>query len=264
MNVSEEKISNDLLGSISYNFVELTKRPSEEIEINLEIEPLHSCNLPNKTLLVSSDSSHCFKMINSDLKIIKTIDKINNESFTPRYITTDGRNKIFFTALKSRIIKTDLDFKFIKQFGSKGTGNENLDKPCGICYFEEFIYVCDYNNQRIQKLNENLVYQESYRINYKPWEIEVKNSVACIRPGSELFLLFYNLNPFFFKTKVSNVHGLITSFNSWFYQYNNRRERICCYNINGELVSEKKLKVNTVKKNSILNYFDEKLIILKK
>jgi hypothetical protein len=203
-------------------------------------------------------------MLNSDLKIIKTIDKINNESFTPRYITTDGRNKIFFTALKSRIIKTDLDFKFIKQFGSKGTGNENLDKPCGICYFEEFIYVCDYNNQRIQKLNENLVYQESYRINYKPWEIEVKNSVACIRPGSELFLLFYNLNPFFFKTKVSNVHGLITSFNSWFYQYNNRRERICCYNINGELVSEKKLKVNTVKKNSILNYFDEKLIILKK
>ena len=267
MNLSEETISNELFGSINYNFVELNDSSSEEIEINLEVEPLHCCSLPNNNLLVSSDSSNCLKMLNSDLKTIKTINKINNESFTPRYITTDGLNKIYFTALKSRVIKTDLDIKFIKEFGSKGCGNENLDKPCGISYFEKFIYVCDYNNRRIQKLNEDLVYKESYPLNFKPWEIEIKNNVACVRSGAETSLVFYNLNPFYLKIKVSNVNGCISSFNSWFYQYNQRKELFSCYNTNGELVNEKDLKANDLKKKNsglVINYFDEKLIKLKK
>ena len=85
MNLSEETISNELFGSINYNFVELNDSSSEEIEINLEVEPLHCCNLPNNNLLVSSDSSNCLKMLNSDLKTIKTINKINNESFIKFY-----------------------------------------------------------------------------------------------------------------------------------------------------------------------------------
>lgn len=207
-------------------------------------------------------------MLDSNFKVIKTISKINDEIFTPRFITTDGRNRIFFTALKSRILKCDLDLKFIKQFGTKGSGNEQLDKPCGIKYFENFIYVCDYNNQRIQKLNEELLFKESYPLNFKPWEIEILNNIACIRSGSEASLVFYNMNPFYLKTKVNHVAGSITSFNSWFYQFDNRNTRIFCYNIHGDLVGHKLLRIDDSKNRPvcslIINFFDEKILILKK
>ena len=156
-----------------------------------------------------------------------------------------------------------MDFNFIKQFGSKGSSNQQLDLPNGIEYYEDSVFVCDSDNKRIQKLSEDLVYQESYPLYFQPWNIKIIKNVACVRPNGEPNILLYQLNPFSYKTKISRGNGEIYSINSWFYVCNYFDKRIECYDINGNLVDAKNL-VNIYEENNLLysfGYFNKRFII---
>ena len=120
-----------------------------------------------------------------------------------------------------------MDFTCIKRFGSKGTTNGHLHFPSGITYYDNFIYVCDLNNRRIQKFNENLIFQETLPLDFEPWNIQIANNVACIRPNEYAFTAFYQLNPFSFKIKVYDRNDEIYSINSWFYMYRKLKKNIC-------------------------------------
>jgi hypothetical protein len=161
------------------------------------------------------------------------------------------------------IIKTDLDFNFIKQFGGKGSTNQKLFYPRGITFDEDSIYICDSNNNRIQKLSEDLIYQESYELNFAPWDIKIIKNVACIRSFGEPYSnSLYYLNPFRFKTRIGNSKSAICSINSWFYVNNYFDKRIECYDINGNLVDYKDLD-NLYEKEEYYSfgYFNNSFII---
>jgi hypothetical protein len=134
-----------------------------------------------------------------------------------------------------------LDFNFIKQFGCKGSTNQQFDGPLGITFDENSIYVCDSENKRIQKLSQELYYQESYPLNYIPWNIKITKNVACIRSYGEPNNSLYFLNPFSFKARICFHICEIYSIDSWFYINNNFAKRIECYNVNGILVDSKDL-----------------------
>ncbi len=218
----------------------------------------------NGNLVIASLESKALKIYDKEFKLIKTIDKINNQTFSPLYLTSNGKNSIYITNyIENQIIQTDLDFNFIKQFGGKGSTNQQLDYPRGITFHENSIYVCDVNNNRIQKLSEDLIYQESYPLNFKPRNIKIIINVACIRSFDEPIISLYQLNPFSFKCEISNCNCEIYSIHSWFYVSNIFDKRIECYDINGNLVGYKVLE-NVYEEAEIyysFGYFNNKFII---
>ena len=235
--------------------------------MDLGFEPYSFHTLTNGNLVIASFEwePNALKIYDKEFKLIKTIDKINNQTFSPRYLTSNGKNSIYLTYIRSdKIIQTDLDFNFMKQFGGTGSTNQQLDHPSGITFHGDSIYVCDSNNERIQKLSEDLIYQESYPLNFKPWNIKIIRNAACIRSFDEPIISLNQLNPFSFKCEISNGNCEIYSIHSWFYVSNIFDKRIECYDINGNLVNYKDLE-NVYEEEAEIyysfGYFNNKFII---
>ena len=268
LKLSTKEIERSIIGNIEYDFEDYINRINDENHeiINLDFEPKSLCSLSNGNLLIASGNPKCFQILNSKFVSIKKVTKINKHSFTPRYVITDFRNRIFFTEIKNRVIQTDLEMNFIKQFGGvQGSSNQQLDFPCGIAYLNYSVYICDNKNKRIQKLSEDLCFQESFSLSFTPREIQVINNVACIQGNS--FVSLYNLQPnFYYKTRVFNSNAYIFASNPWFYSFQNTPENslITCFDTNGDLVGKK----NLVSSISDLNgenmcLFNDRLIFIK-
>ena len=241
-------LTQNKIGSLSYNFENLFDKGNAQFrEIQLNYMPNDLCILPNGQFLISSSTSQFIKVLSNQFKVIKTIEKMNNTKFAPRYITSNGSDKVYFTE-GDRVIQTDMNLKFIKEFGRKGSGVNEFNFPLGITHHENSIYVCDSFNQRIQKLSEDLVFEDSYPLNFKPWTIKIVNKVnCCIGPNGGSFIFFYNLNPFYFKTKVNGWNGDICSYFAHFYIHDSIQQKITCYDVNGKFVKEKELMLETAK-----------------
>ena len=243
------------------------KQKDHEI-IDLDYQPTSFYTLPNDTLAVAVYETKDFNMkkylqiYDKEFKLVKKIEKINNETFSPRFLTSNGKDSIFITdVLDNQIIKTDLDFNFVKQFGSTGSTNHQLDCPNGISFHKNFIFVCDTNNHRIQKLTEDLVFEESYPLKLKPFNIQIVNNIACIEPTLGSVRLF-NLDPFLCIRKIFSFAAPIAVFNSWFFIYTNESKSIQCYNLNGDLVEKKDMEIDeNILENYPMVYFNKHLII---
>ena len=62
-----------------------------------------------------------------------------------------------------KVMKFDSTGNFIKQWGSLGTGNSNLNRPEGVAVDSSgFVYVCDGENRRIVKYNSDGNYQAKW------------------------------------------------------------------------------------------------------
>ena len=126
--MSDELKSEILFGQLDYYF----DSPIESIDvenhrtIDLGFIPTSSFTLPNGNLVIASYESADLKIYDSEFKLIKRVDKINNRKFNPKYLTSNGKNSIYLTDCSAhQIIQTDLDFNFIKQFGSEGSSFNN-------------------------------------------------------------------------------------------------------------------------------------------
>jgi DNA-binding beta-propeller fold protein YncE len=125
---------------------------------SLAFEPTSFYILPTGNLVIASWKSQFLKIYNDKLIQIEMIDKINKNTFASHFLTSNGTNSIYITdCAADQIIKTDLDFNFITQFGSAGTSNQQLNYPLGITFHDNSIYVCDSDNKRIQKLNNGIL-----------------------------------------------------------------------------------------------------------
>ena len=175
---------------------------------------------------------------NTDLSLLKTIEKIEYRSIQPRYLATDGQNKIFISQSdQHKVTVTDLDFRMIKEIGCKGDGYHQFNYPLGICFHDGFIYVCDGENKRIQKFTDNLVHKETFQLDFKPLSLRVINNFACIRSNSEDFIYFYSLTPLRLINKLSIFgHSAIFSTQFWFYVFDSATKELCCYDIMGNKV----------------------------
>ena len=58
----------------------------------------------------------------------------------------------------------DLNLNQLKQFGSQGSGNNQLNYPFGFCCHGDYVYICDYNNKRIQILTLDFDYVNTIQL----------------------------------------------------------------------------------------------------
>ena len=258
-----------LFGEIDYHFdnlVETIDAKDHQI-VCLDYKPNFFYTLPNRNLVIGDSLSNNFKIYNEEFKLIKVVNRFDRFSFYDSYrLKSNDKDSIYLTdPLTNNIIKTDLDFKFIKKFDSNGLNSQQLDKPMGIECYEDSVYVCDTFNKRIFQISEDLVYEESYPLNFLPCNIKIIKNVACIRSyDSPSKVNLFNLNPFSFKTRISTgTQFEIYSINSWFYVYKQLDKRIECYDINGNLVDKKDLdNINEeVKQIYLFGYFNNRFIL---
>ena len=208
--------------------------------IDLEIRPFDSIVLPNDLILFANRDDKTLSLCNNNFKVIKKIDKIDDKPFYPESIAFNGQNKIYFTNRNSHeVIMTDLSLNKIKSVGSIGSLNNQFNDPCGICFVNQTLYICDSKNKRIQVLSGELEHKRSISLDYEPWLIKGSNNLICIETNDGKGINFYDLNDnFSLIYNYSHGWGKISMINSCFYECCAKKSRIYCYNENAELVEE--------------------------
>jgi NHL repeat len=109
----------------------------------------------------------------------------------PTDIAWDAAGNIFVSDAytNARIVKLDKFGKFIKSWGSKGSGQGQFDMPNSIAVDAQGnVYVADLGNKRIQVFDNDGNFKTQFGDVGAPWAI-------CISPGERQFLYSSNSNP---------------------------------------------------------------------
>ena len=112
----------------------------------------------------------------------------------PRGLLIRG-NKVFLSH-NHCILVYQLDGKFVSSIGSEGSGELQFNYPRGLSTdeYNNDIYICDYNNHRIQIISENLQFKSQFgkdTLHY-PHDIKHYKDSICILDESNPCLHIYN------------------------------------------------------------------------
>ena len=115
-------------------------------------------------IYVADNCNNCVKVFDNTAKyLLKFGDgKGEGKMSCPRGLIIRG-NKVFVSH-NHCILVYELDGKFVSSIGSEGSGELQFNCPRGLSTDESNndIYICDYNNNRIQIISENLQYKSQF------------------------------------------------------------------------------------------------------
>ncbi|KAI6649025.1 E3 ubiquitin-protein ligase TRIM71-like [Oopsacas minuta] len=141
--------------------------------------------------------NNCVKVFDSTAKYLFKFgdSKGENKMSLPTGLTICG-NRILISQSSHCIMNYQLDGKFISKVGKDGNGNLEFNYPQGITIDElnRDVYICDYNNNRIQILSENLHYKSQFGkdILYNPCDIKLNRNNIFILGQSNPCLHIFN------------------------------------------------------------------------
>ena len=147
-------------------------------------------------IYVADSSNHCVKVFDNTAKyLLKFGDgKGEGKMSFPRGLLIRG-NKVFLSH-NHCILVYQLDGKFVSSIGSEGSGELQFNYPRGLSTdeYNNDIYICDYNNHRIQIISENLQFKSQFgkdTLHY-PHDIKHYKDSICILDESNPCLHIYN------------------------------------------------------------------------
>ena len=197
-------------------------------------------SLPNGNLVCCTDDSVI--LLDEYLKEIKSVS-------TGGYscCTLNHRNEIYVSVgLKHCIISFDLNLNQLKQFGSNDAGNNQLNYPRGLCCHGDYLYICDYWNNRIQILTLDFEYSSTIQL-YDPIRVQTSEAtigVSCY--GRATF--FFDLKTRALKFKHDNYGTYnINYINSIFYGSNYSRFKFYFFDSDGNFIEEMAMNENLSK-----------------
>jgi hypothetical protein len=109
----------------------------------------------------------------------------------PTDVAWDAAGNIFVSDAytNARIVKLDKSGKFIKTWGSKGSGEGQFDMPNSIAVDAQGnVYVADLGNKRVQVFDNDGNFKAQLSGVGAPWTV-------CISPGAHQYLYSSNSNP---------------------------------------------------------------------
>jgi hypothetical protein len=239
----EEKIIGNILFKICQKEIKETNvvlKNSEYKKIDLSARPLDLIVLPNNLLLSADYLEKSFSFYDENFNLVKRVNKIGNKKIEPYSITTNNKNYIYTADLVDhQIIMMDFELNEIKSFGSKGSSNSQFDVPCGIVYINDHLYVCDYNNKRIQVLSADLEFVRSIMLCYNPWLISASDKTLCVSrgdlPGG---VYFYDIGKLKLRYKHQIGECRTSEINSCFYAFSFKNKKMFSFDKYGILVEE--------------------------
>ena len=250
---STEMLKRSTIGSISYNQKNYLLKRLKSMKpkvIEIDCSPYSLCILPSNNLLVSDFNNNRLLVYDKNFVLIRTIATINNQVINAVSLETNQKDRIYIGNYSTNtMISVDLNFKLMQTFGSNishqpavTTINNNNTQflPFDIKFYENFLFICDFNNKRIIKLNLNLTIEASFHLTYQPWMIKILNDIACVRPSQLNILYFYDINASFsLKYKYDTLYNgpICTLHSLYFYQLNLNNKKFCCYDMNGRYLT---------------------------
>ena len=203
--------------------------------ISIDVSPYEICVLPYGNFI--STNSEALTIFDDNFKQIKKLEIQVGHIFG---CTLNHRNEIYVSNHHTHVIHMmDLNLNIIKTFGSKGSHNDQFQFPISMCCRNEFLYVCDSANKRIQKFDLDFQYIDTIKLNFRPYSIKVSDeNDMCLISGPN-GVSFVDLKLKILRHHYSNVFGRISYANSNFFVVSNHpTKRAFCYDVNGILLEE--------------------------
>ena len=117
------------------------------------------------------DSNRIFKFDSTGnlLKVFGTFGYTTGKLCQPQYLEEGPNGTVLVSNFgSSKIQMYSQDGEFLSEFGSKGSGDGELDNPRGLLYLDGQIYVVDSGNHRIQVFTSDGTY--SYTLSRDIWD----------------------------------------------------------------------------------------------
>jgi hypothetical protein len=247
--ISNEIINENVIGQLLFYKKELDNNQVKDLLMNgnqeiidVNVSPRDILVLPEDRILCSNQQDSCLTMYDEKLKLIKRIDRINGDTFTPYGIALDEKNDHLFVVdqSKDQIIMTDLEFKKIKSVGGRGSSDYQFNFPYAICYNKNKLYTCDYGNQRIQIFKKDLQFVQSLKVDYGPSLINISNSLMFVQSGNSYNFYIYDLDTLNLRQKVytAGLYSKISVIGQSFYRYNHKQKCFLFFDENGNFKEE--------------------------
>jgi hypothetical protein len=247
---SNENLSEKTIGKIIYP--DLIKNNHQETmdkikNANFATVDMHAlvydiCVLPNNCFLSLNFDS--ISVVDEKFNIIKTIQKIDDKPISsPGSALNMEKNCIYVSNRSGHCVyMLDIDLNMIKSFGSEGKDKNSFKYPHGICFNDDYLYVCDYSNFRIQIFNSDLEYGDSIKLSVAPLTIQISGTSIGI-VGHDNSVHFYDKSTKALKKQHNqNCYGRISEINSLFYVITKSSfKMLYCFDADGNLLSEESI-----------------------
>ena len=172
-------------------------------------------------IYVADTWNHCVKVFDNTAKyLLKFGDgKGEGKMSFPKGLLIRG-NKVFVSH-SDCILVYQLDGKFVSSIGSRGSGELQFICPWGLSTdeYNNDIYICDYNNHRIQIISENLQFKSQFgkdTLHY-PRDIKHYKDNIFILDQSNPCLHIYNRDLVLQHSVVTRGEGQQVVFPSFFF-----------------------------------------------
>lgn len=235
--------------------------------IDSDVTPSDICILPNDNIVISSYTlmNYCnsFTVYDSNFKLIKVINNIGGKRFNSFSLTTNNIDRIYINDdLNYCIIMTDLEFKKIKEFNLRKVNPKESRFLYGICYENENVYVCNYDNNCVVKLSKDLGFICSIKCQCKPWLIKSNIDTFCVTSGENAYLFFYSIDEHELKHTYYHINnGRISVVNSLYYELIPLTKEVFVYDATGLLI--KNFIISTNLNNYITSPWDGCMVYFK-
>ena len=162
-------------------------------------------------IYVADHFNNCVKVFNSTAKyLFKFCDEKGEGKMSCSWALHICCNKIFVSHSHC-ILVYELDGKFVSRIGSEGSGEKQFNIPCGLSIDESSndIYICDYNNSRIQIISENIQYKSQFGKDtlHHPSDIKLYKDNIFVLDESNPCLHIFNKDLVLQKSVVTRGEG---------------------------------------------------------
>ena len=175
----------------------------------------HGVTVDNKTgnIYIADRCNYCVKVFDSTGKYLFKFG--DNEGEGKMYLTISVAiygDRILITQSNNCILIYQLNGKFISRIGRRGRGELEFNIPFGLTIDESIgdIYICDYFNNRIQILNNDLYFKSQFGKDKlkDPRDVKLSKEYIYVLDQSNPCLHLFNYNHILQKSVISRGKGL--------------------------------------------------------
>ena len=175
----------------------------------------HGVTVDNKTenIYIAEYSNNCVKVFDSTGKCLYKFGDKEGEGrmYYPRGVAICG-DRILITQGSHCILNYQLNGKFISRIGREGKGELEFSYPFGLTIDEsnEDIYICDYNNHRIQILSEEFSFKSQFGkdILKRPHDVKLSKEYIYVLAASDPCLHLFSYNHILQKSVIPRGTGM--------------------------------------------------------
>ncbi|KAI6661340.1 Cell surface protein [Oopsacas minuta] len=190
-------------------------------------------------IYLADQCNHCVKVFDSTAKYLFRFGDSNDDGNMsyPKCLAI-CRNRVLISQDNHCIMNYQLDGKFVSKIGKLGNGELEFNYPWGITIDESNgdVYICDYSNNRIQILSENLHFKSKFARDTKPIDIKLNKDKIFILDASNPCLHIFDKDLILQKNIISRGEGQQVIFPSFFFLDNSGNILITDYGSDSILI----------------------------